>query len=398
MKICYVSNLYPPFVLGGAEVYVRNIAEEFAKRGDRVIVITTSPNRRSYIEYINNVKVYRINPTNLYPMYTHVNQPDYLKPLWHTIDIWNPHSFRVIKSILVKEKPDVVHVHNFKGLSLSVFDAVKSLNLPLIFTAHDYSLICPRANLLNSHGEICCNPSILCKVYVRIQKHLVDGKPDLVTAPSQFVIDKLKENGLFEDVTAIKLPLGIKLNSNERIEKDYDVIDILYAGNLSRHKGVHILIKAFKEIKHDNIRLHITGKGKDAEEFRKLAGSDPKIKFYDFVPEEKLRELYKMANIVVVPSIWYENSPVVIYESFRHQTPVIGSRIGGIPELVEEGENGFLFTPGSVEELKNILEDLINSPEKLQKLENRAFKSVKKYRMDEHIRKLEQLYEKVKGV
>jgi len=229
MKICLISNLYPPFMLGGAEISVRRDAEGLLKKKHEVLVITTSPNRKSSIEDINGVKVYRTNPLNLYAVYNHQNQPEFLKPIWHGFDLWGPHSYVVVKNILKKEVPEVVHINNFKGLSLSVFSAVKRLNLPLIFTAHDYSLICPRANLVNGSGEICNNPSRLCKAYVKIQKYLVNNKPDVVTAPSQFIIDKLKASGLFEGVKKIKLPLGIKLN-DEKAEKKYDGLDILYEG------------------------------------------------------------------------------------------------------------------------------------------------------------------------
>jgi len=394
MKICFISNLYPPFVLGGGEISVKRTAEGLVKRGHDVLVITTSPNRKSLIEDINGVKVYRINPLNLYTMYNHQKQPEILKLIWHGIDLWNPHSYIVVKNILKKEKTDVVHINNFKGLSLSVFSAAKRLNLPLIFTAHDYSLICPRANLLTGSGEICNSPSKFCVLYNRIQKYLVNNKPDLVTAPSQFVIDKLKLKGLFEDVKTMKLPLGIEL-SDEKAEKSYNTIDILYVGSLSRPKGVHILINAFKGLDLDNTILHILGKGKDEEEFKKVAGLDQRIIFHGFVPDEKLMQLYQKANVVVVPSIWYDNSPLVIYESLMSGTPVIGSRIGGIPELIEDGYNGFLFEAGNVDELKDKLEYLIEKASELKALEEGAFESVKKYSMGTHIKKLEKMYDDI---
>ncbi|MCX7998713.1 MAG: glycosyltransferase, partial [Leptospiraceae bacterium] len=157
MKICFISSLYPPFILGGAEIIVKKEAEQLAKRGHEVLVITTSPNRKNYEEELNGVKIYRISPLNIYPMFNHQEKPMFIKPIWHLIDLWNPSSYFLTKKILNKEKPDVVHINNFKGLSLSVFSAVKSLKLPFIFTIHDYSLICPRANLLKSIGEICCD-------------------------------------------------------------------------------------------------------------------------------------------------------------------------------------------------------------------------------------------------
>ena len=397
MKIGFISNLYPPSIIGGAEISVKRVADGLVKRGHEVIVITTTTNGNTFIEEVGGVKVYRINPLNIYAMYHHQGQPELLKPIWHTIDLWNLHSYFVVKNILKNEMPNVVHINNFKGLSLSVFSAAKRLNLPLIFTAHDYSLICPRANLLNGSGEICTVPPRLCKVYVKIQKYLVDNKPDVVTAPSQFVIDKLKESGLFEGVEMMKLPLGIELGE-KKVEKSNDVIDILYVGGLSKHKGVHILIDAFKKLEYETICLHILGKGKDGDEFKKTAGSDKRIIFHGFVPDKELMELYQKANLTVVPSIWYDNSPMVIYESLMNGTPVIGSRIGGIPELVEDGYNGFLFEAGNVNELKAILENLIESPSELKRLEEGAFESVNKYDMGEHIRKLEEIYDKIQGI
>lgn len=395
MRICFISNLYPPFVIGGAEISVRRAVEGLVKKGHGVLVITTSPDRNSYIEEINGVKVYRINPLNLYTIYNTQNQPAIFKPIWHVFDLWNPHSYVIIKNILKKEKPDIVHINNFGGLSLSVFNVVKSLKIPSIFTAHCYSLICPRGSLLNSDGMICNNPPKLCRLYIKIQKFFVNKKIDLVTAPSQFVIDKLKASGVFEDVKTMKVPLGIEL-SDKKSEKNYEILDILYVGRLIKHKGVHILIKAFKELKQKNIKLHILGKGPYADEFKKLAGSDQRIIFYGFVPDEDLMKLYKKANITAVPSIWYDNSPMMIYESFVNGTPVIGSRIGGIPELVEDGYNGFLFEAGNMGELKIILENLIKNPSVLKRLEDNAFESVKKYGMAGYIRTLEKTYESVK--
>ncbi len=102
--------------------------------------------------------------------------------------------------------------------------------------------------------------------------------------------------------------------------------------------------------------------------------------------------MYKMANVTVVPSILYDNSPMVVYESFMCSTPVVASRIGGIPELVKHGYNGFLFEPGDNTELAKILNMVSRDPEILKKLEIGAYKSSKKYDIEKHIDKLEEIY------
>lgn len=391
MKICLISNLYPPNIIGGAEVMVEKVAKALARKDNEVIVITTHYNEEKFVETINGVKIYRINPLNVYKMYDHQSKPFFMKPLWHSIDLWNLHAYSALKSILKKEMPDVVHIHNFKGFSLSAFDSVKSLNLPLIFTAHDYSLICMRANLMNGSGDICDASSGLCKVYNKIQGHLVDNKPDVVIAPSKFVIDKLKSNKLFKNVKTVVLP-----NANEsnpiKINKNYDNIDFLYVGALEKHKGPEILIKAFSRIIEKNIKLHIVGKGSEGLKLQELASKDNRIIFHSFLRGNDLKELYKRANVMVIPSIWYDNSPMVIYESFMNSTPVIGSDIGGIPELVQEKYNGFLFKAGDFKELKEIMEYVIKNKAILRRLEQNAYDSSHEYDIENHIKKLETIY------
>ena len=102
-----------------------------------------------------------------------------------------------------------------------------------------------------------------------------------------------------------------------------------------------------------------------------------------------------MANLIVVPSICYDNSPMVIYESFTHSTPVIGSNIGGIPELIDDNVNGRLFNPGDVNDLKNVLEDTIKDTKILQTLEDNASHTLSDNSMDIMIKKLEDEYEKL---
>jgi glycosyltransferase involved in cell wall biosynthesis len=392
MRICFISNLYPPYIIGGAEINVQREADGLALRGHRVSVITTSPSsRQSTMEIVGNVKVYRISPFNLYMPFESNEKPRIMKPLFHLVDIWNPHAFTLIKSILLKEKPHVVHVNNYKGFSLAVFSLLNELNIPTLFTAHDYSLLCMRANLIKSSGEICNHPAIACALYNRIQKYFVNEKVDILTAPSQFVLDKLMANGLFMDTRSVKIAHGVKLHG-KREKKTYDTIDVLYVGQVVKAKGVHILINSIKQLRHSNVRLHILGKGRDLEYMKKLSDGDDRIKFHGFISNMDIAKFYQEANFVVVPSIWYEVFGIINIEAFSYGTPVIVSNIGGLPELVEEGNNGHMFEPGNSEELGDIIASLASNPSKLRSLEEGAFVSREKYTLVDHINKFEELY------
>lgn len=394
MKICLITALYNSHLVGGVETYVERITSELAKNNE-VTVITTKlyhglKSLKPSVELRGNIKIYRFYPLNIHYGFHAQKKPIWIKLIWHLIDIWNPHTYFVVKKILKEEKPDVVHTHNLEVISTSTLSAVNSLKIPHVHTVHHYLLLNRYADLLRG-GGIIEEFNLIDRTYMKIMKRLSNSM-DIVLAPSQFVLKMHVENGYFSNAKCMKLPHGIEIENNRRIEKDYDIIDILYVGQLFKRKGVQILINAFKKIKHKNIKLHIVGKGPDIEEFKKLAGSDPRITFHGFVPEEKLLELYKKANLLVVPSIWYETFGLIILESFKCGTPVIGSKIGSIPELIKGGYNGFLFEAGNMDELKEILENLIENPSELRRLEEGAIESVKKYDMEGHIRKLEKIY------
>lgn len=375
MKICFLSNLYPPNVLGGAEIVVEKMAKSMIERGHEVIVITTSPDEEEHILEDDSVKIFQLNTTKLYPTYKQTEPQGVKKPLWHLFDLWNGATLSAVKDILVRESVDIVHINNFKGLSLSCFKAGKDLNIPVVYESHDFSLICPRANLIRGNNTLCENRNFICNEYVNIQRRLLDDNVDLLISPSQFMIDKFHDNNFFNNVRCVKIPLGVEYSSNKTI-KDYETIDITYIGTLGKHKGVHTLISAFKDIDNENIKLHIIGKGYDEDEFKQLAMDDDRIVFHGFVDNKDILKFYEQTNVFVIPSICYDNSPLVIYESFSTGTPVIGSNIGGIPELVMEDYNGFLFESNNPESLKKKLVKVIKNKELLKKLEDNAFNSL----------------------
>ncbi len=399
MKICQIIYTYPPHETGGADIYAQRIAKELSSKGHEVVVITTQPyNGLSSIkpssEVDDRIKVHRFYPLNIYSWTNTAGKSLLSKMVWNILDIWNLHAYYVIKNILKKEKPDVVHIHTPTWISLSVFDAISQLKIPFIFTVHEYILLCRRVSLLHGNGKVCDNPRSICKLYQKLSRAIVSSKPDLVLSPSQFVLNMLSSNGFFPKSRSMKLPLGIT-PSKEKTVKKHDVIDIIYTGALIGHKGVDVLIKAFKNLSYQNVRLHIVGKGEKSNDLKELADNDHRIIFYGFLGGDELTSLQEKANITVMPSIWYENSPMAIYESFKYGTPVIGSEIGGIPELIEEGVNGYLFQPGKFKELADILGRLVENPLELEKLEIGAFNSSKKYDMDLHIQNLEKLYNEI---
>jgi glycosyltransferase involved in cell wall biosynthesis len=396
MKICIVSNLYPPFVRGGGEIIIKRSAEEMVRRGHEIVVITTSQDSGRHVEHINGVKVYRIPFTNVYTPYGPPGPKCMLKLAYYAISLWSPVNYVAVRRILRDESPDVVHINNFKGPSLSSFSAARRSGIPIVFTAHDHSMICPRVSLLTATGEICERPTGLCRFYVRAQRYIANDAPDVVVSPSQFVLDNLRSAGFFKDTQMVRLPLGVP-GGGPAPEKKYDRILILYVGGLSDHKGLPVLIKAFRGLPAENVRLDIIGTGKDEARYRAMASGDGRITFLGYIDNDRMAGFYRGANVTVIPSICYDNSPMVFYESIMGGTPVVGSRTGGIPELVEEGVNGLLFEPGDSAGLARLLGGLAHDPGQLKKLEEGAVRTAKKYTLSVHVEALERIYSGLAG-
>jgi glycosyltransferase involved in cell wall biosynthesis len=208
------------------------------------------------------------------------------------------------------------------------------------------------------------------------------------------VLNTLSSFGLFTTTKKMKLTLGIE-GGDPVAKVNNGTFDILYVGRLGKHKGVHVLIESIKSLDLNSARLHIVGQGSDVASFKRAARDDERISFYGFLAPEKLRQLYGIADVGVVPSIYSETFGLVIPEYFWQGIPVLGSRAGAIPEFISDGYNGFLFPPGDVEALTALLETLSSDPLLLNQLNDNARKSAAMFDMSTHIRKLEAVYKRV---
>jgi len=392
-----VSNLYPPYVLGGAELYVQHIAKKLSAEHE-ISIITTAPFGAgnasvSNLEVEGKEAIYRFYPLNLYSAYNYALKPIFIKPIWHLFDVWNPHVYIFVKEVLKREMPEVVHVHNFKGMSASVFSAANDLGIPIIHTVHDYDLICPKTTMLTRTNASCVTPHSLCRIYRWLSKRIA---LTTVIAPSDFMLKTLSSYGLFPDVPKIMLPLG--LEECEPVARvSTDTFDILYVGRLGKHKGVDTLIEAVKGLDLTNARLHIVGQGSDRTRLERVAHDDTRIIIYGFLAPDQLRKLYSIADVAVVPSIYNEPFGLVIPEYYQHGIPVLGSHAGALPELISDRYNGFLFPPGNVDALRALLKMLSSDSKLLTNLNENARASAATFDMRIHIDKLKAIYEGVSG-
>jgi glycosyltransferase involved in cell wall biosynthesis len=394
-RIVFLSNFYFPFI-GGAEEVCRMEAEELCKRGYEVFVVTSSMPGSREREDMRGVKVLRVRLRDI-----SLKRETSSSLAWLAIGLVNSMlsnnllNAQAVKRVIESLRPDVVHVHNVGGkIPLLTLRTLRRLRVPVVMTLHDYRLICPRATLF-CHAKIPCRvPKFGCDILVKLQRTLLKNCVTKFISPSRFLADRLKEKLGEADVVVVPNPLQrIEAKPKEFLEP----FQVLYVGRLVWYKGIHVLLEAFKKLKRENARLIIAGSGPELETVKRLSKTDDRIISLGFISEEEKRKLLIDASLVAVPSLWPEPFPMTILESFGSGTPVVASKVGGIPEIVRDGVNGMLFEPGDSEKLSTILTELSENEENLRRLSEGAAESARQYYIEKHIELLETIYLELLG-
>lgn len=328
--------------------------------------------------------------------------------------IYSQENKKLMAKALEEFKPDIVHINNFqRQLSASIIDAIKEKNIPIVMTAHDLNPICP-ASIMLYNGEVC--DDCITKGYAQcIKKKCVKGstlkstlgvmekkyydihkvfrKIDCIISPSEFnknqlVNGKLKYN---EIVT-----LHNFVNKSER--NDYVLGDYaFYLGRLSKEKGILNLIEAIGDI--PNAKLLIAGDGPERERIEAYISEhklDGRITLLGYQNQDSIHKYITNSRFVVIPSICNENCPYSVLEAMEIGKPIVASRIGGIPELIADGENGYLYKADDINELKEKLTLLLNDDEKVNSFAQKSRELYESYYSpDSYYIELIKIYNKV---
>lgn len=304
--------------------------------------------------------------------------------------VYSGEAKRRFQALCERVRPDVVHMNLVhRQITLSILDApyLKEHRVPVVWTAHDYIAVCPSYTMLDGAGEVC--EACLGGHFLNcLKRRCVKGsaaksgmatleaeflkrtgayrKIDRIVCPSNFLEGKMAEGGFPTGQLAWMpnfIPDGTLAEIDEAPAPEIQVPYLLYFGRLSAEKGVDVLLRALARAAGNegvpvDWTLQIAGDGPVRAELEGLAaelGVAGRVRFLGFKTGTELRSLIKGARFSVVPSTWHENMPFSVVESLAAGTPVIGSRMGGIPELVADGRTGFTFASGSVDELADLL-------------------------------------------
>lgn len=380
MKILLVNKFH--YRKGGAETYYLTVGSELERMGHEVAYFS--------MKHPDNLPCKWDKYFVTQREYNNVKNP--FKAARDGVAlIYSPEAKRNFQALCEEFRPDVVHLNNVhRQITLSILDApyLRENRVPVFYTAHDYVTVCPGYLMLDGDGRVCdacledgryrhcivnrCVKGSRAKSALAAMEasfnraHKSNQRIDRAIAPSRFMRSKLIEGGWpegkvvflqnFADDAILDRASNAGADATDR-ENPY----LLFFGRLSVEKGVDTLLRAFDAVSPNlpqNMRLVVVGDGPDAAEFKALASSldcASRIEFAGYQTGDALQSYVERASLAISSSRCRENMPYSIVEAFAAGTPVVGANIGGIPELVDEGNTGFICEPGDVQSMADAI-------------------------------------------
>lgn len=316
-----------------------------------------------------------------------------------------------IERLVRLEKPDIVHLNNIAHqISPSILQVFRKYRIPVVMTLHDYKMVCASYLMIN-HGNICeackngkyhkcflkkCVKNSRMKSFVNMVEmylhhriiHIYDSI-DVFISPSLFLKKKLEDMGFNRKI--IHLPNFVE-DKGATLPHKIKVNTVLYFGRLSSEKGIKTLIKAVRGM---DIELRILGTGPYENALKQYVKTERirNVFFLGYKTGNELITEIRNALVIVVPSEWYENNPRTVLEAFALGIPVVGARIGGIPELVKDRITGLTFNSGDVQDLKGKLKYCMCQKDQVIEMGKRARALVEEeFGSEKHYRALMDIY------
>lgn len=314
---------------------------------------------------------------------------------------------RKFRRLLDDFRPEVVHLNNIHTqLSPVIAGLAHRRGIRVVWTLHDYKLLCPRYDCLRGGSTICelCfgGDKTPCRTYrcmkgsrlasevgyreaVMWNRERLEACTDLFVCPSRFMAEKMAQGGFRKD----KLKVLCNFIDTGKFRKDsHDREDYYcYVGRLSHEKGVGTLVEAAARLPY---RLKVIGGGPLLEQLKTKNGQlSGNVEFLGFRQWDGIKEIVGRARFTVIPSEWYENNPLSVIEAQCLGTPVLGARIGGIPELIDEDVNGMTFESGNTDDLTERIKAMFSAKFDYKAIANAA---MERYNAESYYNEIMKIY------
>ncbi len=446
MRILLTTHVFLPDYSSGTEILTFNTARQLQSLGHEVEICTGFPARPGLADS-QRFDAYEYEGIQVH-RFMHDAAPMGEQSNVAEAEYNNLFFARWFRGYLEAFKPDIAHFFHLGLLSASAIDVCHKLGVPMVMTPTDFWLICPNNQLRLPDNSLCKGPDpdgvnclkhavsnnqprSVARVFNRLPRRVVStmiwgvnrgalsrswfspmvralyqrpgflkermNKLDRVIVPTRLMQEMLITNGLKPERVVFSR-FGIRPAAHEPHEPDTDgKFRIGFIGGLSEHKGAHLLVSA-TQLLPDNVPLELKVYGRTDlypayfEKLLQLAGSDQRVRFCGVFPNEEIGKIFAGLDVLVVPSIWYENTPLVIYSAQAAGCPVIASNLGGMAEVVEHEHNGLLFEAGDVARLAAAVERLARDRDLLRQM---AANAVSPKSISDYVTELGILYDEV---
>jgi glycosyltransferase involved in cell wall biosynthesis len=400
LRILICSSFFPPHYLGGAELIAYKQAKLLQQLGHDVRVFSGRlgghwfrPHRVTHEHGTFQITRVSLSAQDISGTSWDFNSPDIRREFCRTLDDFTP---------------NVVHFHNIVGLSIGMLDECYRRQVPTVMTMHDYWGICFKNTLLKNNDNICKQGGLVC---LDCREMLAGRLPlpspvrnahillalrqvDRLITPSRYVATQYAANGVPSDKITV-IQNGIDVENFAPGQRSTAGLTLGFIGHLGKHKGLEVLLHALSLMDASKVRLLVVGAGEDAERLQTFCherGLDPYVTFYGHVENRYIATIYRQIDVLVVPSIWPENSPVTITEAMASSIPVIASDVGGIGELVDDGVTGYLIPLRDSLAIAERIGRFLARPELLKTMGERARVKIQAYQMRQQVERIVDVY------
>src|SRR6266571_2727263 len=403
MRILMLAQFYPP-TIGVEERHVRNLSIELAARGHGVSLATLWHKGLADFEIDQGVRIHRIRGTmqRIPILFSEQGRQ-------HAPPFPDPEAMRALRHIIIHERPDIVHAHNWivhSFIPLKVWSKAK-----LVVTLHDYSLVCVQKRL-TYQGEICNGPALTkC---LKCATDFYGTAKGLPTALANWVWGKVERQtvdmflpvsqAVAEGTQLAKYEVPYRIIPNfvpdnlSMLRNDADPLlahlpgedFLLFVGDVKRDKGVEVLLQAFAEV-GSQVPLVLIGRpGNDLS-----MDFPPNAWALQDWPHEAVMSAWSRCTIALMPSLCLDACPTVAMEAMSMGKPIIASRIGGLTDIVVDGETGFLVTPGDPRPLREAVQCLLDDPARRERMGVMAKQRVVEFQAKTVVPRIEQVYQEI---
>ncbi len=414
MRIAMLTQFYPP-VLGGLERHVKDLSEALSARGHEVAVITLRQGgwgkEMPEFEEVNGVRIYRIRGT--------VSRAERLlfidERRSYAPPFPDPELILAIWRILSRERPQIVHAHNW--LSFSYLPLKRWSKTKLVVTLHEFGLACGKWTLIRQN-TFCSGPALgkcgscLAEHYGFIKgtvtlagqtfmRQIQNRAVDMYLPVSQSVADgnQLTNSGFPYEVIPNFIPdepASPKADVEAQLAHLPEQPFMLFVGSFSRQKGMDILLDAYRGL---NTSVPLVMIGYELSDFPLSKLDIPaNVHILKNLPHEAVMEAWRRSKLGIAPSNWHEPSPTVVMEALAMGKPVIATRVGGIPDIIVDGENGLLIPPGDVLALRQAMQRLVNDPLLCEQMGAMALQRVVGFQAKSVVSRIEAIYQRLCAV